>query len=350
MPTDRGRGARGPGPVPQRPTGMGMPGLRDAALASARATGIFRRRQASIMHAVSGGLDASQVAECSDGGQPPDTARTEGVPRVHDRAAPPSGARLVAVCRRWRRSVCAVTAQNSLGRRGAGRGRTDNPRSQRRGAGPQVARPAYRISCRSRKAVRRNVAVLRAWSGSSRARRRARRASSWTAGTSTSEGPCAHQARQWAGITTLRLPRAPVCCGSGAGATTQQPWPFWGREPRAKRRRGRVQRQRRAAGAWTAGAGGAWRYHTAGSRPSRKRGLPRHIFGDRGDRDGLCMDIHPYGECARLRNGDLRACWLMVCHQVALTLGSSPAFATGGNLPPSEVIMSRPQSIRTPLI
>ena len=47
--TDLGRVAIGPGPFHQSPPGMGMPGLRDASLASALATGIFRRRQAQIL-------------------------------------------------------------------------------------------------------------------------------------------------------------------------------------------------------------------------------------------------------------------------------------------------------------
>jgi hypothetical protein len=41
-----GRVARRPGPFDQGPTGMGMPGLREAPLASALTTGIFGRRQA----------------------------------------------------------------------------------------------------------------------------------------------------------------------------------------------------------------------------------------------------------------------------------------------------------------
>jgi hypothetical protein len=46
---------------------MALPGLRDASLASALTTGIFRRRQAQIIHELSGVLEAGQVAECSDG-------------------------------------------------------------------------------------------------------------------------------------------------------------------------------------------------------------------------------------------------------------------------------------------
>ena len=90
VPTDLGRGARGPGPFHQSTTGMGRPGLRDASLASALATGIFRRRQAQILHEWSGMIESGQVAEFSDGG---DSHRqlhaTEGLERLDHRAEPP---------------------------------------------------------------------------------------------------------------------------------------------------------------------------------------------------------------------------------------------------------------------
>jgi hypothetical protein len=71
---------------------MGISGLREASLASPLATGICRRRQAQILHELSGVIEAGQVAECSDGS---DSHRplhaTEGLPRLNDRAEPPSG-------------------------------------------------------------------------------------------------------------------------------------------------------------------------------------------------------------------------------------------------------------------
>ena len=92
VPTDLGRVAIGPGAFHQSPTGLGMPGLREASLASALATGLFRRRQAQIRHEWSGVIEAGQVAACSDGR---DSHRqlhaTEGLQRLHDRAEPPSG-------------------------------------------------------------------------------------------------------------------------------------------------------------------------------------------------------------------------------------------------------------------
>ena len=89
--------AIGPGPFHQSTTGRAMPGLREASLTSARATGIFRRRQAQIMHEGSGGIAAGQVAAVSDGSDRHRTLHaTEGWQGVHDRAEPPGGDRLVA--------------------------------------------------------------------------------------------------------------------------------------------------------------------------------------------------------------------------------------------------------------
>ena len=91
------RHRRRPGPFHQSPTGRALPGLRDASLTSALATGLFRRRQAQSRHEVAGVSEAGQVAECRDGR---DSHRqlhaTEGVQGVHSRAAPPGGARRVA--------------------------------------------------------------------------------------------------------------------------------------------------------------------------------------------------------------------------------------------------------------
>jgi len=90
VPTHVGRVAIRPGAFDQSPTGMGIPRLGDASLASALATAIFRRRQAQILHELSGILEAGQVAEFSDGG---DSHRqrhaTEGLERIYHRAEPP---------------------------------------------------------------------------------------------------------------------------------------------------------------------------------------------------------------------------------------------------------------------
>jgi hypothetical protein len=96
VPTHGGRVARGPGPFDQSPTGLGIPRRRDASLASARATGRFRWRQASIMHEWSGVLDTGEVAEFGDSGdRPRQRHATEGWERVNHRAEPPGGDPLV---------------------------------------------------------------------------------------------------------------------------------------------------------------------------------------------------------------------------------------------------------------
>lgn len=96
VPTHVSRVARGPGPFDQSPTGMGMPSLREASLASALATRICRRRQAQIRHEWSGVIESGEIAECSDGGDRHGTLyATEGLARVHHRAEPPGGDLLV---------------------------------------------------------------------------------------------------------------------------------------------------------------------------------------------------------------------------------------------------------------
>jgi hypothetical protein len=97
-PTHVSRVARGPGPFDQRPTGMGLPRLREASLALARAPGICRRRQAQRRQEWSGVLESGEVAECSDGGDRPGHLHaTAGLERVNHRAEPP-GCDLLGEC------------------------------------------------------------------------------------------------------------------------------------------------------------------------------------------------------------------------------------------------------------
>jgi hypothetical protein len=101
VPTHVGRVARRPGAFDQSPTGMGLPRLGEASLASALATGRFRRRQAQLRHEWSGMIDSGQVTEFSDGG---DRHRqlhaTEGLERLDHRAEPPGDDRLWAFLRK----------------------------------------------------------------------------------------------------------------------------------------------------------------------------------------------------------------------------------------------------------
>ena len=230
-PTALRRGVRGPGPCHQGTTGRGRPGLREASLTSARVTGICRRRQAPIMQAWSGGLEAGQVTEVRAGSASHQTLpATEGChASTTGQSRPAVTGSWRACARRWRRSVWAVTARLSAGKTlcGAGGGRTPS-RSQRRGAGPHVARPVSRLACRRSKAVRRHSATLRSWSVSSRARLRSRIASSWTAGTATGvrsparpgapsgwhhDGPCCPDPRSSSGARKARRPSRHGLCG-----------------------------------------------------------------------------------------------------------------------------------------
>ena len=82
--------ARRPGPYAQGPTGMGIAGLRDPSLASARAAGLFRRRQAQVLHELSRVINAGQVPKFSaEGGSHRPLHATEGLARCHDGIEPP---------------------------------------------------------------------------------------------------------------------------------------------------------------------------------------------------------------------------------------------------------------------
>ena len=306
--TDLSRGARGPGPCHQRTTGMALPSLRDASLASARATGIFRRRQAQRRHEVSGVLDAGQVTACSDGSDSHRTLHaTEGVQRVNDRAEPPSGALLVAflvqalesvrVCGD-RSDLCledavlggggtdALAQPAQVGR--APRGPTGIPDSLPQQQGFAAERGRLEIVERlfPRPAQVTPSCGVDRWARDRRA------------------VPCAHQARPLEGITAgccdpitalLRdqgrrdAPAAMAFCGQRA------------REPRAAGAGFRAKDEGLPLGLQLPDArvdstlpGPDW----AQSNDVRAR-----VLGDRSACDGRFMDIHADGERARLRHG-----------------------------------------------
>jgi hypothetical protein len=68
MPTDFGRVARGPGACDQGSAGMGVAGLRDAALTPPLARGGFGGCEAQGTQELSGGLEAGEVPQCGYGG------------------------------------------------------------------------------------------------------------------------------------------------------------------------------------------------------------------------------------------------------------------------------------------
>ena len=67
------------------------------------------------------------------------------------------------------------------------------------------------------------------------------------------------------------------------------------------------------------------------------------LLRDIGDRHRVGVDIHPAEECARLGHGGPPRVQMMWQHQAALVLGKLTRVTSGGNLPPSEVIMPRHQ-------
>jgi len=89
-PPDCGGVARGPGPVAQRATGMGMPRLGDAALTAPRARRGLRGGEAQGMPERSGGSDTEEVAACRPGGHRPGARHAaQGLEGIAPRGLPP---------------------------------------------------------------------------------------------------------------------------------------------------------------------------------------------------------------------------------------------------------------------
>ena len=85
-----GRVARRPGLCDQDPPGRGLPRLRETSLASALATGLFRRCQAQVMPEGSRVIHAGPVLACGEAGdRPRQRHATEGLERFHDGLEPP---------------------------------------------------------------------------------------------------------------------------------------------------------------------------------------------------------------------------------------------------------------------
>jgi hypothetical protein len=163
------------------------------------------------------------------------TAPVHGTSRTAWRAST-TGARrhgctgaLRACSRRARRAVWSLTARlyswNTICCAGVGQ---TTSLSHRRCAGPQGARPVERLSCRSRTALRRHFAALRAWLASARARHRARSASSSPLGPETG-GRSPERIKRASVIASRRLvlTRSPGFLGINEGAMPQQTGPFW---------------------------------------------------------------------------------------------------------------------------
>jgi hypothetical protein len=186
MSTPLGRIAIGPGTFNERTTGRAMARFGDGALAAPLTGGILRGNQAQELHELSGISEAGEVAEFGDrGDRRRELDAAECLKGLDHRLQAPRCDLLVALL------VETLEAFGVLGDRAdifledellRGGGQTTSA-SRRRWAGFPVARPVERISCRSKQALSRNLAALRALRVSSRARVRSRMASSSTWGT-----------------------------------------------------------------------------------------------------------------------------------------------------------------------
>ena len=308
MPTDLGRVARGPGPFHPRTLGRALPGLRAAALASTRATGICRRPQASIRHALSGVIEAAQVAACSNGS---DSHRplhaTEGLQRVHDRAEPPGGAwRVECLCQTLDPvSLCGDRPDLCWEDDVLGGGGTDalaQPAQVRWSPGGPTGRADSMPQQQGFEAERGRLALMQ---------RLFPRAAQVTQSVVLDRGdsdrrevPCAHPARQLAGIAPLRFDTVAGLLREQGRGNTPAAVAFCGqraREPRAARAGCRDQDERLALGL-------QWpdeRVDRTLPDPDRAKGddgCPT-CLGDLGNRDGRFLDIHSDVERARRSHG-----------------------------------------------
>jgi hypothetical protein len=186
MPTDFRGVTVGPGALDQSATGMGIPGFGKSSLAASRPTGGFRRRQDHIVHELAGVVEACQVAEfchCGDGHGALHAG--SGLQRLNDRVQTPGEHVLVEVLFQTLQPfrVFGDRAEIFLTDEVLSRGGADDFAESPEGAGLQVARLVERISCRSKKAFRRNFAALRSRMASARAWPRSWMASSSPLGT-----------------------------------------------------------------------------------------------------------------------------------------------------------------------
>jgi hypothetical protein len=279
------------------------------------------------------------------------TAPVPGTPRRACRAATTAGPRQAgtgawrAWARRWRRAGGAGTARPSAWhtRGGAGGGQPPAERP-RRGAGPPWARPAARRAGRSQQAVRRTWASGRSRRVSARARGRSRLAAAAPLGTETA-GRAPERASRARGTASRRLvgTRAPDCWGRSEGAPPQ-PW-----SPCGVRDRESQEPPGPAAETNLRGWAVAGLFRTRGSRsPCRVPLGPREVTAAPGsgatDATAMVslwtsMPIKRVRDCDR---GDLRA-WSGAVATSSGTGGGKLSRGTAGvNLPPLEVIMSRP--------
>jgi hypothetical protein len=163
------------------------------------------------------------------------TAARPGTPRNAGRASTPGAKRHAGTCarrsrsrRRWRSRGSRTARPSSCQARGGAGGGQPTAESQRRWAGPPVARPVSRMACRSQQAFSRDVASVSALRGASRARARSRIASSAPVGTSPA-GRAPARARRASCTASLGSvwPRAPGFLGSSEGATPPRSSPVW---------------------------------------------------------------------------------------------------------------------------
>ena len=304
-PTDFGRIPGGPGPFAQGTPGMGMARLGHTALLTPCPTGILRRRQPEIMHALAGGLAAREVAEFGPhrhGHRALDTA--QGLEGVDHRHSPPGFYLRVAcecktpqTCRLVRNGLDVFLQDDRLRRRGthhlaepAQVGGTPVGPSCIADSVPEHERFETQLRClqlperlvpRPPQVAERCIVDGRDINGS--------------------EVPGAHEPSQWHGVPTVGFaPSARLFGKQGrgddpAGAACLRQVPL---EPVAAGTGFVDEDQLRALGLEPPDK----LVDITLPGPDRAEGdnLGTMCLGNLGDGDGLCMDLHSDGERARL--------------------------------------------------
>ena len=305
VPTPFGGVAIRPGPFHQRTTGIGIAGLGAAALASACATGRFRRRQAQIMHELSGVLAARQVAECGDGDDRHcQLHATEGLQRVNHRAAPPGGDLLVAFlgqplqpCGVFGDGPDIVLENHVLG--GSGTDPLAQPPQGRRAPGGSACIPDILPQEQGFEAQLGRLEVVERLFTRAAEVTNSFGVDRWDI--NRGEVPRAYQARQWDGIPTIRFDTVAGLFREQGGGDDPATVAFCGQraiEPIATGADFIDQDALLACGLQLPDE----RVDITLPRPDRAQGDDfRAIFlGDVSDCDGLFMDIHSDVERARL--------------------------------------------------
>ena len=157
------------------------------------------------------------------------------------------------------------------------------------------------------------------------------------------ESAGARQAGQVESLAAVRCDPLPGLCGHEAGRDHPAGVVFCPELPRAPGAAGASRRAKEEVGGWRWPLTAKVSALTLSCAPSAYRGdLGAMVWGDRRHGQCVCVDLHADQEGARLRPGCLPRGALLWRQQAARVSRQLTRVPSGVNLPPLEVIMSRP--------